>query len=95
MDKLKKNIKTLEILSYCDKTNRNKILSSANQDLILCICECVLNSLNGNIKLDKKIVHKLKKYKHTLRKVTNGLTANIVYIPPVSLPPFPPSPSLA
>jgi hypothetical protein len=69
MEKLKHNLDKLKILSCCNKKNRIKILKEGNKDFILCICECILNTLNGNIKYPPKVFEKLKKNKYVLRKI--------------------------
>lgn len=71
MDKFRKNIKLLKQLSKCKKILRKNILKFADEELVLSICECVLNTLNGNIKLDHKIIKKLEKYKKHLRNLAD------------------------
>lgn len=67
MKKLHKNNELLKVLSKCEKRMLKAVLSSSDKDLILTVCECILNCLNGNIKLGPKDREKLKKYKRTLR----------------------------
>ena len=69
MDKLQKNLDTLKILSCCNKKTKTDILQKSDSDLIHCLEECVLNTLNGNIKLSDKEIKKLKKFKYSLRKI--------------------------
>jgi hypothetical protein len=72
MEKFKNNLSTLRILSCCSKKTRGKILKSSKKELIRAINECILNTLNGNIKLSpiqKKI---LEKHKYILRKLINN-----------------------
>ena len=69
MEKLKKNFENLKLLSDCNKKIRNHIIKKGDKDLILSINECVLNTLNGNVKLTFTEKEKLKKFKHTLRKL--------------------------
>jgi hypothetical protein len=38
------------------------ILQNSNKNSIFCLCECILNCLNGNVKLDPQIKEKLNKY---------------------------------
>ena len=68
MENLKKNYKILKTLSNCKKGLRNRILLNSDDSVINNICECVLNTLNGNVKLPPQNLSKLKKYKKTLRK---------------------------
>ena len=51
MEKLKKNFENLKLLSDCKKKIRNSIIKKGGKDLILSINECVVNTLNGNVKL--------------------------------------------
>jgi hypothetical protein len=69
MDKLKNNLEKLKVLSCCGKKNRIKILKNGDENLILCVCECILNTLNGNIQYPPKIFKKLKSVKYILRKI--------------------------
>lgn len=49
------------------------MLKSSNFGLIKSIVECIENVLDGNVKLDKNRIKKLKKYKNQLRKIyTSG-----------------------
>jgi hypothetical protein len=76
MEKLKQNIQILKILSCCDKNLKNKLITRGNKSLINSLTECILNTLNGNIKISTKVKSKLLKYKYQLRKIlalrTNG-----------------------
>ena len=40
-----------------------------------CICECVKNVLVGNVKLTPEHKRKLKRHKHSLRKLTSKKTS--------------------
>ena len=75
MENLKKNYKSLKTLSICKKGLRNQILTNADDSVINNICECVLNTLNGNVKLPPQKLSNLKKYKKTLKKLV--LTKNV------------------
>ena len=48
---------------------RNAMLKNADKKLVRTICECVLNVINGNVKVDDKNKKKLAKHKCLLRKV--------------------------
>ena len=61
--------KLLEILPKCNKKVINSIIKNSNKDFIYTLCECVLNVLNGNIKISKNIQDKLKHKKNFLRKL--------------------------
>ncbi|KYN38949.1 hypothetical protein ALC56_06671, partial [Trachymyrmex septentrionalis] len=41
----------------------------ADEKLIRCICECVFNTLKGNISLERREKNRLTKYKKALRRV--------------------------
>lgn len=67
MKNVKKNLELLKVLSKCKKGMLKAVINTSDRDLILTVCECILNCLNGNIKLSPKNRDKLKKYKRTLR----------------------------
>lgn len=67
MEELEKNIHNLKILSCCTKKLKNKLISKGDKSLILTLTECIINTLNGNIKLSPKDKDKLFKHKHSLR----------------------------
>jgi hypothetical protein len=69
MEKLKKNLPTLKILSCCSKKLRTKIIKSSKKDLIKAINECIINTLNGNVKLTEEEKSKLERHKYLLRKL--------------------------
>ena len=45
------------------------ILKNAPADLVRALCECSLNVLKGNIKLNKSQKTRLRRYKNILRKL--------------------------
>lgn len=61
----------LKILAKSKNKLRRVILEKADQKLITAICECILNLLNGKIKIDSSSKEKLFKYRKTLRKLVN------------------------
>ena len=65
----KHNFEIIKILSDCKKGIRNKIIRRADDSLIVNLCECVINTLNGNINQSDSKLYQLKKYKKTLRKI--------------------------
>jgi|LakMenEpi03Aug12_release.lakeMendotaPanAssembly.Ray.scaffolds.fasta_scaffold340327_2 hypothetical protein len=69
MENLEKNIQNLKILSCCDKALKNKLISKGDKSLILTLTECVLNTLNGNVKISDRDKEKLAKKKYLLRKL--------------------------
>ena len=68
MDRLEKNIQNLKILSCCNKKLKNKVITKGDKSLILTLNECILNTLNGKIKISPKDKVKLLKHKYSLRK---------------------------
>ena len=68
---MKTNYLTLKVLKTTDPKLRKAIISKCNKDLVHCISECVLNVLNGKIKLTGCDTRKLQKHKAALRKVSN------------------------
>lgn len=68
-----KHIHLLDALAKARPAERKAMLRNSNFGLIKSIVECVENVLSGNVKLDKKRMVKLKKYKNQLRKIyTSG-----------------------
>ena len=65
----KHNFEIIKILSDCKKGIRNKIIRRADDSLIVNLCECVINTLNGNINQSDSNLYQLKKYKKSLRKI--------------------------
>lgn len=62
----------LDSLAKASPAKRKKILKAANFDLIKSIIECIENVLKGNVKLKKKFLTKLKKYKTVLHRILNS-----------------------
>ena len=62
-----KNIHHLKILGSCKSKLRKAILKNSESDLILTICECILNILHGNVKTTENVTQKLVNFKKTLR----------------------------
>ena len=50
---------------------RKAIVSNCDRELVNSICECVLNVLNGHVKLSGCVARKLRKHKAVLRKVAD------------------------
>jgi hypothetical protein len=72
MNRLKSQLHFLHVLKDAKPQARRAILSSASNDLIKAIVECVINTLNGNLKLSNDEKGKLKKYKNRLRALVNS-----------------------
>lgn len=67
-----KNLALLNALRFVDITQRKAILRNADETLIKCICECALNTLNGNVPITEEKKKKLRKYATILRKLSEN-----------------------
>ncbi len=74
MNKVKKNIQYLKVLSSPNPQMRQAIIKSANKELICVVCECIQNVINGNVKIDDKLKKKLSNQKEILRKLQKKST---------------------
>ena len=75
--------KTLLLLAHSKPAAIKKIIKNANRDLLKAISEISLNMLRGNLPLTLAQKNKLKRYRHTMRKITEkntNLTAKRKYI---------------
>ena len=70
-----KAIEALEKVKDC-KHKRNPIIDVAGKELVHCICDCVLNILNGNISSSEEEKKKLKKHKYSLRELVKKNTSD-------------------
>ena len=78
-DSLKNIIKhsqILKTLAGCKGKLRTSIIQNSDRKIIEAVCECVLNLLNGNIKLSESDKKSLEKYKFTLRKLVEKSNLN-------------------
>lgn len=69
MSYISKNLNCLKLLSCCSKKKKDEFIKKGDKTLIRVLNECVINTLNGKIKLDNKTKNKLLKYKYPLRKL--------------------------
>ena len=69
--RLKAHAPYLHVLVNGTAKQREGILRGADKELVYCLCECALNVLQGNVKLQGKEKHQLKKYKQRLRDLAN------------------------
>lgn len=67
--RLKQNITYIDVLSKAKPKQRVAILQNADKELILCLCECALNILNGNVPLKQHDFDKLRKHQTQLRNL--------------------------
>jgi hypothetical protein len=71
MKNIKSNFNALQLLKYAKPKLRKSIITNCTPDLVKCICECVVNVLEGNINLSSCATRKLQKHKGQLRKVAD------------------------
>jgi hypothetical protein len=71
MKRIKKNYHALNVLKSAQPKLRNAKISNCNRELFNCISECILNVLNGNLKVSDCAKQKLRKHKSVLRKVAD------------------------
>ena len=57
------------ISKYCTRAKQNDIIRRAKPELINKIVECVLNILNGKVKITDSDFQKLKPYKNLFRRL--------------------------
>jgi len=70
MKRVKTNYHNLQVLKTVDPKLRKAIISKWNKEVLHSISECILNVLNGNIKLTGCDTRKLQKPKAALLKVS-------------------------
>ena len=70
--RLCRNFKLLKKLKKASRSQRKKILEAANNDFILCLCDCAHNILKGNVTLKPKEKTKLSRHKQILRNLASG-----------------------
>lgn len=72
----KRNACLLAALYHLNKNQRTTFLRFADEKLIRCICECVFNTLKGNVSLERCEKNRLSKYKSSLRRIVQGKRGN-------------------
>ena len=70
-----KAIEALEKVQDC-KQKHNNIIDVAGKELVYCICDCVLNVLNGNIPVNKEEKKRLKQRRKCLRELVKKKTSD-------------------
>ena len=73
--KCQKALEALEKVKDC-KHKRNHIIDVAGKELVHCICDCVLNVLNGNIPISEEEKKRLKRHKYSLRELVKKKTSD-------------------
>ena len=71
MKRLRSNYHALHVQKAATPKLRKAIVSNCDSELVNSICECVLNVLNGNVKLSGCVTRKLRKHKTVLHKVAD------------------------
>ena len=64
----------LKKLKTCNSKERKKLLKLGGKALQLCLQECCINILNGNVPLTPLQLRKLKRHKEKLRKLAKTST---------------------
>lgn len=63
------HLSLLRKLKKCKPRCRKQLLSSGGKSLQLCLRECAVNILRGNVRLTKCQITRLKKYKKQIREI--------------------------
>jgi hypothetical protein len=71
MRRIKDNEHTRQVLKNTRPKLRKPIISNCNTDLLNSISECVLNMLNGNVRLSISMNRKLKNHKCNLNSLAD------------------------
>ena len=71
MRRWRKHEPYLHVLAKGSPKQRQGIIRGASKELINCLCEGALNTLNGNIPLKKHQKQKLRKYRQQVRALAN------------------------
>jgi hypothetical protein len=74
--RLKAHLETLKKLRRCGKKQQKTILTEGGKPLQLCLQECALNVLKGNVPLTKGQFKKLKSHKNSLRQLSKKRTSH-------------------
>jgi hypothetical protein len=74
--RVKKHLHILKKLRCCRKKEQKAILTKGGKPLQLCLQECALNILKGNVPLSKAQFKKLKNHKNNLRQLSRKRTSH-------------------
>ena len=69
------HLPVLKQLCRCNKKLQKQLLLQGGKSLQLCLRECALNVIKGNVPLSKHQFQKLKKYKKNLRDLSKKRTS--------------------
>ena len=73
---VKSNAHLLKVLAECTPKLRKNILEKASVGLLRSLCECSLNVLKGNVKLNSHQKRKLSRHKKKLRTLADHKVPN-------------------
>lgn len=73
--RLKTHLSELKKLAKCSAKERKALLAKGGKPLQLCLRECAINILKGNVHLSKSQFKRLKKYKNKLRDLSKKNTS--------------------
>jgi len=73
--KILHQLPTLRKLRRCNNKTRKALLRAGGKQLQLCLRECAVNVLKGNVYLNKKQFKKLGKYKKQIRHLSKKSTS--------------------
>jgi hypothetical protein len=69
---VRRHAKLLDFLRVLPPKVRKTVLKSADNSLILVLCEIALNFCMGNIRCEKRLYNKLRKHKKSLYKLASA-----------------------
>ena len=72
----KKQIVILQALWYLTREQQCAVLRTADRPLVRLICECYLNVLRGNVRLDTRAKLRLRSYAALLRQLAASLSSS-------------------
>lgn len=70
-----KHLPVLKKLCRCNKKLKKQLLIKGGKPLQLCLRECALNVLKGNVSLSKHQFNRLKRFKQNLRDISKKKTS--------------------
>ena len=76
MRKIQKHATMLKALTKSTPSMTKAMIKNGDRDFIDTICECGYNVLKGNVRLTKPQLARLRRHKHTLRKLTKRQSLN-------------------
>ena len=74
MRRLRKHVTMLKTLAHAKPHMRKAIIKGAGTSLITCLCDCVYNTLKGNVNMSKHQYRKIRRHKNDLRALNNSRT---------------------